>query len=775
MGLMAAFLWRLSQGMHWETDILKLLPKTEQDPVAEQAITTFAQRVGQKNIFLIGHTNLEKALEASDLFGAEVKASGLFENFVSGTEEMGEKAFFDVYFPFRYGLLDEETRDHLRQPDAASWLTRRAEEMLYGPMSSAVSSFLADDPLLVFPGFIQNFPKPPTRLELHEGRVLVNQMDRNYILVTADLKGNAFSPGVQRQVIAALDELEAGLKRTYPGLDILSTGVIRYAHSGTQSAKNEISTIGTGSLLGILILLLGTFRSWRPLVLSLLPIGIGCLFAITLTFFWFGQIHILTLVFGATLIGVCIDYSFHFFCECFFSKENPTPANAMSKILPAISLGAITSVFGYAALFFAPFPGLKQMAVFSSLGLLGAFATVVCWFPVLQRSCGTKQPPLLHRFTQGYLGYWQMLRKGTLVSVLGTLIVIAAIAAFMVEPQDDIRLLQNRPEHLVYQEETIRSWVGGVDTSRFLLVEGATVEDMLLRSEALHSSLGMAKDQGALAFFQGLYQWVPSQRQQSSNHALLKAAFRDKLSVLDAYFENLGFHEETRAAFKGVLNQADIDVLKLTDWLESPASLPFRHLWLGETERGVASMILLGDVDNAALLEALASNHEGVTYIDKVKDVSNLFARYRELASQWVAIAYLGIFLLLALRYGWTKACLIIIPPLLAALVALLVVSFFGVAINLFSILALLLVLAIGIDYTIFLGETGSAPGTTMLAIVLSSITTLLSFGLLALSQTPVLRGFGLTMLVGITLAMLMAPLVITRGKGTSPNKEEFL
>ena len=48
-----------------------------------------------------------------------------------------------------------------------------------------------------------------------------------------------------------------------------------------------------------------------------------------------------------------------------------------------------------------------------------------------------------------------------------------------------------------------------------------------------------------------------------------------------------------------------------------------------------------------------------------------------------------------------------------------------------------------------------------MLALALSAITTILSFGLLSLSSTPAVHYFGLTVLVGITVSFLLSPIVI--------------
>ena len=54
-------------------------------------------------------------------------------------------------------------------------------------------------------------------------------------------------------------------------------------------------------------------------------------------------------------------------------------------MLPGITLGLATTLVGYSALAIAPFPGLKQIAVFAIIGLVGAFATVTLWFPLLDR------------------------------------------------------------------------------------------------------------------------------------------------------------------------------------------------------------------------------------------------------------------------------------------------------------------------------------------------------------------------------------------------------
>jgi predicted exporter len=77
---------------------------------------------------------------------------------------------------------------------------------------------------------------------------------------------------------------------------------------------------------------------------------------------------------------------------------------------------------------------------------------------------------------------------------------------------------------------------------------------------------------------------------------------------------------------------------------------------------------------------------------------------------------------------------------------------------NIFNLLAVLLILALAIDYVIFYQEHG-LQRNTVLAITLSAISSALVFGVLALSVTPAVESFGLTVMFGILLVFLLAPL----------------
>jgi predicted exporter len=158
------------------------------------------------------------------------------------------------------------------------------------------------------------------------------------------------------------------------------------------------------------------------------------------------------------------------------------------------------------------------------------------------------------------------------------------------------------------------------------------------------------------------------------------------------------------------------------------------------------------------VLQAAGQNLAGVQWVDKVAETSSLLGRYRHQMGWVVLLSYIVVFGLLVWRYR-IAAWRVLAPTVVASGLTLAVFGLAGQAINLFHVLALLLVLGMGVDYGIFLQEHPSREDrTAWVAVGLSAVCTLLSFGLLGLSKTPALQAFGLTMLLGVATVWLIAP-----------------
>jgi predicted exporter len=199
--------------------------------------------------------------------------------------------------------------------------------------------------------------------------------------------------------------------------------------------------------------------------------------------------------------------------------------------------------------------------------------------------------------------------------------------------------------------------------------------------------------------------------------------------------------------------------LTLPDWLGRPASAPFRHLWLGPIEGTdtVASIVLLRGSPDPAALTALPLP-EGVQLLDPVSDISGVFAAVRGRAAWLILGSYLVVATVLMLRYGPAGGIRVFAVPLAAGCVC---VAFFGLSggVSLFHQMALLLVLGMGVDYGLFFREAGQAERrSTLIAVAMSALTTVLAFGLLAFSDTMAISAFGQTVAIGIVTAFLVSP-----------------
>lgn len=758
LALLGCFLISHSMnGLPLETNILKLLPNATTDPLTEEAYRKFETASGRKTVFMVGGESLDKTRTAAELLHLDLVDSGLFSEVSYKVDPERARKTYEVYLPHRQSLLSQEQRQALSggQPER---IVSQAMKSLMSPISAG-SANLANDPLFTFTEFLKELQGQGMTLSIEED-VLIGQLDdRQFVIIIGVLKDNAFSMAAQVRFSQFFEAAKRSIDSQFPGTDILSAGVIHHAIAGTNSARHDISTIGVGSLLGLLVLMLVAFRSLGPLLASAVPILAGCLAALTVSVIIFDKVHLFTLVFGSSLIGVSIDYSFHYLSERLSAGESWDPKHGLSKIFPGITLGLLTSVAAYLSMAIAPFSGLQQIAVFSTVGLIAAYLTVVLWYPVmLFKPTASYRPPTL-RLSERYVTSWSRLQPRIvgLISIAACGVMLVFVT-FKLPVDDDIRALQDSPPSVLREENLVKEIVGTNSGSQFFVVQGAGENEVLAREEALTTLLDQQISAGSLSRYRAISKVLPSPTRQRENYSLLRKQILDPESPLSQYFQEMEFEDRVVLDYRRSFEAEEMEPLEVPRWLESPIGELYADLWIEGKDGGQASIVILDEVRDLNSLREVGEQLDNVTFVSRADDVSQLLQRYRELSTWLVAGAYLAIFGLLLYRYSRGQALKVIAPPLVAGLVALTATAALGIALNLFNTLALVLALGIGIDYTIFFAEKPEHRATTMHAIFLSAVTTILSFGLLALSGTPVISSFGLVVLVGIAVSLLLSP-----------------
>lgn len=740
-----------------QTDLIALLPETEQNPVAEQAIDNLGHALGNRALYLVSVPNDTTAKAATTLAAQQLDASHAFHSVRADFSRVQTRTLVEQYAPHRFYLLSAEDRQALAQGRAKEKLLIN----LMRPFADGPGLNMAQDPFGLYAGWLASLPLSQGHLVPEEGFLLAHDAHGTHALIVAEAEGSAFAPETQERVQQALDLARHALGKAYPAATIQATGAAHYAYAARTEAQHDMDRIVLGSLTGIILLMWLVFRSPRPLLLALLSVATGISLGILVSIAVYGKLYLITLVFGASLVGEAVDYAIQYFAARMAAERDWHPWRGRNLVLPAITLALATSLLGYGALSLSPFPGLKQIALFSLAGLAGAWLTVVLVLPVFSASPQVGHvrldwsAQLLHRLSS--------IRHVRALPYLLALLALAAIPGLLqTRSEDDIRLLINPPQELRQQEETIRGFTGMDNSARFILIEGENSESVLQREETVAQKLAALRGKDASLDFMALSRFVPSQKQQQADHALISKTLLDN-SKLEALLQNQGFAPTVAEQFRQDMQTGKLLVLQ--EWLPSPLATPYRYLWLGKTSRGFASvMTLQGQIGRGALENALM-NLPGVTLVDKAYSVSKLFAHYRQLATWGLLLAASMVLFALVWRHGVRLGVLILLPTALALLLTPALLTYAGIALTFFHMMALMLVLGVGVNYAIFLKEAGSRAPAVLVGVMLSAMTTLLSFGLLALSSMPALHQFGLALLLGVSLSALFTPAVLILDK----------
>lgn len=738
--------WQWHRAAPLSADLMTLVPGATEDPLLKRAEQRMQEPLNRELLVLVGHRDRQQALAVAQTLAGQWQASGLFEK-VQWSLQTDLQAVRDQLLQGRLAMLAAADRQQLiEQPDA---FVEQRVQSLFDPFAG-FSLVPSQDDWLGLTGRIQNSqPKPANvTLDTASGALIAEAEGQYWVLLRARTLGNAFDLHLPLQVADLLATARAQAGQA--GAHLLAASGLLHAAAGQQQASREITWVGGGATLGIVLLLLLALRRWQAL-LAFVPVLVGMLFGSVVCVALFGQMHVMTLVLGSSLIGVAVDYPLHYLSKS-WSLKPWRSWQAVRLTLPGMSLSLATSCIGYLALAFTPFPALTQIAAFSAAGLVGAYLSAVCLLPALLAGVQLHPPhwPLQVAET---LTRWRerLLRRVPSAVLLGLLMVFCAAGLLRLGSHNDIRQWVASPPQLLEEAQAVARITGYQPTSQFYLVRGADQQQLLERLSLLSAKLDELVELGKLKGYMSLGQLAASPAQQTQA--------RQALAVLPQHWQpllNLGVPQAALQAELQHLQQ--LPTQRIEQLLAGPLGEAWRPLWLGEDGAGVAAIVSLQGLGDTALLRLQVEDLDGVQLVDRLGELNQLFAATQVSAAELKLLSCVLILVLLVLPFGLRGALRIVALPLLAALCSLACLGWLGQPLTLFSLFGLLLVTAISVDYAILMHEHIGGPAVSLLGTLLAALTTWLSFGLLALSATPAVSNFGLAVSLGLAFSFLLAP-----------------
>jgi predicted exporter len=735
---------------------------------------------------------------ASKALAARLRSSGSFEQVHNG-ESAGFAEVGRYLFEQRY-LLSPAVAPERFTPAGLQAAIGDTLALLGTPAGAAVKPVLERDPTGETATIAQAL-LPANAPRSAEGVWMAREggPPRALLLATTraegqDLDGQAAALEALRSGFAALPEAR--------GLTLEFSGAPKFAVESRARIETAAHRLGIAATVLVAALLWWVFRSPLALGVAMLPVATGVAVGIAAVGLGFGQIHGVTLGFGATLIGEAVDYAIYYLIQArpASAGEHREPGWRvwLRASWPTVRLGLFTSLAGFAALVVSGFPGLAQLGVFSCAGLVAAALTTRFVLPLL-RPDGAALPAArqgpsprqrLGRAAGRVLG--AMPRARVPLAVLGAVAAVGVVVQHERLWRADLASLSPIGATDLALDAALRAELLPGEGGLIVVVTAADLEATLQRAEAATAALEARVDRGELAAVSSPIRWLPSQATQATRRAALPPAPALQAALVEATADGplpaarlAPFVAEVQAArelppitharLRGTAVAPLLDAMLF----ERPAPGP------GQASPGWAAVLPVerlaasGDTGSLApALEQALAGVPGAVVLDIKPELDRLYAHYLGQAQQQTALGALAVLLLIGAFLRSPRRLLAVAHPLgLAVVFTLAGLAVAGVELGILHLVGLLLVVAVGSNYALFFDRLQHAPASgpaedrndTLASLALANGTTVLSFGLIALSGIPALASIGIVVAPGALLALLLAAAFARPGAAVPP------
>ncbi|MDX2019521.1 MAG: hypothetical protein SF187_04720 [Deltaproteobacteria bacterium] len=664
------------------------------------------------------------------------------------------KALFDHRYHFASDTPESELPE-LFAPAGLMAAVVGLKDALASPAGALVRGVAPRDPLLLSQRSVQRLSAlNKAKLRMQDGALLAPEAPCGVVFALS--QAAAFDGKAQTHLWTRIDQALARLRLAHPSATIRSSALSRHAVAAEKSMRRDVTRVSVVSTVAILLLLWLTFTRARYLALLPLPLVAGFVAGTFACLAAFGRVHAMTFAFGSSLIGVCIDYPIHLVNHLVLTRVGEK--TSIRHVLVALLLGCVTTALGLGGLGWGGLPGLREIAVFGAVGVTAAFITTILWLPGV---VGASTPR--HQRAAAFSGALltrALAHPKANVAVLLVTGLACVIGLRGLQWQDDPQKLTVLDPALEREDAHVRSVALGQEGSDFIvLLSREDEQGSLQANDALAVTLLEATAAGEVQAFASLHNVIWSESLQMRNVAVAHKHLNEK-----AIAEALAAQDFEAGAFLPFGSDGH-------DLAQPPlrlADLP-RHVydtfvapWFVHLPDGRLGLLTrLTNVKDAGALARRIAKVPGARYVNVAQFRSQAYAGFRGRMVSLLAVGLVLVVVLLLVVYrDWRLVLCAFGPAVASALFATALLGLLGRPLNLMHVMGLLLVLSMGVDYGIFVVESmksGAPLAPPALSVGMACVSTVLSFGLLALSSSPALQAVGETIGIGIVAAMVLS------------------
>jgi predicted exporter len=730
--VLALSAWELAARTRMVADLSAFLPRSAtptQQVLLEQMRSGAASRV---MLIALRGAPEERLAAASRGVVVKLRASGLFASVQNGDAE-SLRSDREAFMRYRYVLSPEKDAERFTSTGLRAALESALGELAAQP-GSALARMLPSDPTGEVRRIVERLPAGAP--EKREG--VWFSADGERALLVAETHAGGFDAIAQQKAIAAVRDAARPFDVT---LETSGAGV--FAATSREAIERDAWLLSLVSGALVLLLLLRVYRSPRPVALCFVPVATGLAVGAAVVSVAFGQLHAITLGFGATLIGEAVDYPSY---ACLNARPGESVGQALARIWPTLRLAVLTTALGALTMLLSSFAGLAQLGLFTMSGVLAGGMVTRYVVPAL---AGPR--PVFERVVALPARVEEVVLRAKRFAPLVWAIALGAAVSLVLARdnlwEDDLQALSPVPERLKAADRNLRREIGAPDVRHLVVVRAADREAALEGAEALEGKLDDLVRRGAIGGYDLVTRYVPSRVVQEQRLAALPEGTTLKLNLHKA-LEGLPFQ---RGVFEPFLRDVEQSrrrgPLGAEDLRGTAVGMKVQSLVLEAGSEWLVLVPLYGVADARALAGE-------VPLLDLKAESERLLASYRHEALRLCAVAGTAIVLVLALGLRQAGAVVhVILPVVLALVIAAAALQLAGQRLTVFHLIAMLLVMGIGLNYALFFDHPESR--STLFALLMTCATTLLASGTLAFSANPVLQAIGVTVTVGAVAAFV--------------------
>lgn len=568
------------------------------------------------------------------------------------------------------------------------------------------------------------------------------------------------------KLVELIEQVRDEVEAEHTDVDIYFHGApVQSVFNSRQIKSDLLMTIGI-SLIIICVVICLCFRNWNTLVLLLMPVGYGALFAMACVYWIQGGMSLMAMGIGAIVLGVALSYVLHVLTHY---KHVTDPVRVIREQTSPVLLGCITTIGAFVGLMFTDSPLLSDFGMFASLALVGTVAFCLLFLPHFFDEHNNKKSHKAFAIIAKINSY-PLDRKMWFVVLLVVVSVVCFFTSRWVTFDSDLKNIGYTDPDVHRSQALYADKINHGNRSMYYastaksLDEAITYNAQLLQVADSLQAIGEIDSYSKMSNIL-LPTAVQQQRIDHWRNYWTDERIAQVMTTINCEGERVGFRAGTFDMFETIV-RADYQPGSIYESGVLPDGLMSNIVELTGDNYMVFTSVLMSADKQKQINDIMASVPHTVV-VDPFYYTSNMVELLNDDFNTVLGISSLFVFIVLLLSYrSISRALLAFMPMFLSWYIVQGIMGIFGLQFNLINIVISSFIFGVGVDYSIFimdglLANTRRDDITLLLyhktAILLSAFVLIVVTGSLVFATHPAMRSIGVTTLIGMSATILLA------------------